>query len=173
MASKGLASRLWRDMATSSQSPYEIGRARAMRETGDFSYRNAFIAELAGQPAGGLVGYPLADPYPAEALNSASAAFRPMVELEAEAAGHWYVNVLAVYPEHRGTGVGAALLDHAGRLGRASPKGMAIIVFSGNEGAQRLYARLGYRVAGRRNFSGPPGFKGGGELLLLTKPHTV
>ena len=93
-----------------------------------------------------------------------------MMELEALAPEHWYVNILATYPEYRGHGVGAALLGHADGQGRAiSSSGMALIVASQHESARRLYARSGYSETARRPQVALPGISG--DWLLLTKKH--
>ena len=172
MASQGLASYNWRRMAEPGQAPFEVGRARAMRESGDFSYRNAHIAEIDGAVSGALLGYVIADPYDMTAIDNVPDIFRPLVELEAEAAGRWYVNVLAVYPEYRGKGIGRRLLDHADEIGRAAPKGMALIVAEQNQGALQLYRSAGYALVSRRRFTPPPGYRHEGDFLLLTKPHS-
>jgi ribosomal protein S18 acetylase RimI-like enzyme len=170
MASEGIASHFWSEMAEAGQSPFQIGRTRAMREEGAFSYRNAHIAEIGGAIAGALVGYPIADPVDLSGINDMGQFARDLTLLEAEAPGHWYVNVLATYPEYRGEGIGKALLDHADMLGRAAAaKGMAIIVASENEGAWRLYEKAGYRKKASRPLVAFPGFKRGGEWVLLTK----
>lgn len=56
------------------------------------------------------------------------------------------VDQLAVAPEARGRGVGTKLLEASEAKGRAMgmPK-MALSVISANEGAIRLYERMGYR----------------------------
>lgn len=172
IAAKGLASYNWRLMAEPLQSPFEVGRGRAMRETGDFSYRNGHIAEMDGVMAGGLVGYVIADPYDMSALEKVPTIFRPLAELESEAAGRWYVNVLAVYPEYRGKGIGRRMLQFADTVGRVAPDGMAIIVAEQNEGAAKLYRSAGYELVSRRPFAPPAGYHHEGDFLLLTKPHS-
>ncbi|MCW5715244.1 MAG: GNAT family N-acetyltransferase [Bauldia sp.] len=170
IAAQGLAVRMWQGLAAPGQSPLDFGRARALRETGGFSYRNAFLAEADGAVAGLLVGYPLMGG--AVDLSDVPPLVRPMTELEAEVPGHWYVNVLAVYPEFRGRGIGGRLLDHADAVGRAaSPVGMAIIVAASNDGARRLYRRHGYGQAGSRPSVPDPALHDPGAWLLLRKPH--
>ena len=172
MAGEGLASFFWSEMAEPGQSPFEVGRARAMRDKGSFSWRNAFLAELEGNVAGALVGYTIPEADPAEIAQMADVV-RPLGELEAEAPGYWYVNVLATYPEWRGHGIGTALLGKADQIGKnAGSVGMAIIVASENTGAVRLYERVGYREVTRRTVSRYPGSRLGGDWVLLTKPHS-
>jgi ribosomal protein S18 acetylase RimI-like enzyme len=149
-ASEGLALRVWSRLAGADGDAWAVGRERARRETGSFSYRNAFVLEAAGAAAAGLIGYPLPDA-PLAIAPDLPATFVPLQELENLAAGSWYVNVLAAYPEHRGKGLGTALLDLARakalKLGRP---GLSIIVSNANRGARRLYERCGYREAARR-----------------------
>ena len=59
IAAEGMASYMWRETAGIGESPVSIGRARALREEGGFSYRNAYMAEIDGEVAGTMVGYPL------------------------------------------------------------------------------------------------------------------
>jgi ribosomal protein S18 acetylase RimI-like enzyme len=170
IAGRGMPVRVWQGLAEPGQSPLEVGRARAMREQASFSYRNATVAEERREVVGALIGYVIV---PDETgLATMPPQFRPIQELENEAPGHWYVNVLAVYPEVRGRGVGGHLLREADRIGTATaPRGMAIIVDEANEGAHRLYRRHGYRIAATRPIVPVPGLQSGERWLLLTKPH--
>ena len=120
-------------------------RARAGREHGSFSYRNATIIEREGEAAGCLIGYAIADAPPALAPDT-PAMFRPLQELENLAPGTWYVNVLAVLPAFRNAGLGTELLRLADRTGRElGSRGLSLIVSDANTGARRLYERNGYR----------------------------
>ena len=83
--------------------------------------------------------------------------------------GHWYVNILATYPEHRGHGIGKALLTHAESVARTTEaRGMAIIVASENRAARRLYESVGYTEKARRP-SVAPADHHAGDWVLLTK----
>ncbi len=173
IAGEGLAGYFWSEMADVGQSSFEVGRGRAQRDEGAFTWRNAFVAEVDGDVAGALVGYKIPDIADPGDLEEAPPIVRPLAELEAEAPGHWYVNVLAVFPEYRGHGIGGALLRQTDALGKATaPAGMAVIVASENEGAVRLYERTGYRAKARRPMVPFPGYKRGGDWLLLTRPHS-
>lgn len=149
-AGEGLPLYLWGKMAEPGESAWEVGRRRAAREEGAFSYRNATVIEHAGECAGMLIGYDIPDqPEPIGA--DMPAMFVPLQELENLAPGSWYVNVLAVQPRFRNLGLGTRLLGRADEIGRARGKrGMSVIVSDSNPGAQRLYERCGYRVAAKR-----------------------
>lgn len=169
MASEGMASHMWREMGGEGESPTEIGRQRALREEGGFSYRNTWIADVAGETAGMLVGYVIPDDggHRADVPPLVSG----LVELEQQVVGFWYVNVLAVYSEFRRRGIGKILLELADRQGRESnAAGMAIIVASGNHPAHRLYRQCGYEFLARTKASSFPGSRSGDDWLLLTKP---
>ncbi|MCB1497085.1 MAG: GNAT family N-acetyltransferase [Bauldia sp.] len=173
IAGEGLATYFWGQMADVGQSPFEVGRIRARRDQGAFTWRNAHVAEIGGEVAGALVGYRIADDAADEDLSETSEIVRPLAELEALAPGRWYVNVLAVFPEFRGNGLGTLLLRKADEVGRRdAPAGMAIIVASENQGALRLYEKVGYRTIARRAVFPYPGNRRGGDWVLLTKPHS-
>jgi ribosomal protein S18 acetylase RimI-like enzyme len=169
-ASEGLALYLWTRMAGRDGDPWALGRERATRDTGAFSYRNAIIAEPDGHPVAGLIGYPLPD-RPEPIPDSMPAMFVPLQELENLAPGTWYVNVLAAHPEHRGKGYGAALLTVADRLAAdTGRRGLSIIVADTNTGARRLYERCGYSETARRRMVKEDWQHPGTDWLLLTKP---
>jgi ribosomal protein S18 acetylase RimI-like enzyme len=149
-ASEGLAFHIWTKVAGPNGNPWEIGRERARRESGSFSYRNAVVVENGDRVAAGLIGYPLPD-RPEPIPEGMPAMFVPLQELENLAPGTWYVNVLAAYPEDRGKGHGAALLGIAEQLAAdTGRRGLSIIVSDANRDARRLYERCGYREIDRR-----------------------
>ena len=168
-ASEGLALRVWTKLAGPGGDAWAVGRERARRETGSFSYRNAFVLEADGAAAAGLIGYGLPD-QPVPIAPDLPATFVPLQELENLAPGTWYVNVLAAYPEHRGRGYGGALLAVADRLAEdAGNSGLSIIVADTNTGARKLYERSGYREAGKRRMVKEDWQHPGTDWVLLTK----
>lgn len=146
IAGEGFACHLWQGLKQPGESALEFGRSRAMREQGGFSYRNSTIAEVDGEVAGVLIGYLQEDPYPVGDLSEVAEEIRPLILLEAEAPGSWYVNVLAVFPEFHRHGLGAALLkiadDFAAKSGADE---LSVIVGSWNKPAASLYLRQGYQ----------------------------
>ncbi len=149
-AGEGLPLYLWERMAEPGESAWDVGRRRAQRETGAFSYRNAVVAERGGRIVAGLVTYRVAEE--PEVIDAETPGiFVPLLELENMAPGSWYVNVLAVYPLHRGRGLGGQLLEiAAGQAREDGSRGESIIVSDANTGARRLYERVGYRYVDQR-----------------------
>ncbi|MCC6949061.1 MAG: GNAT family N-acetyltransferase [Bradyrhizobiaceae bacterium] len=171
IAGEGFGTHFWAQAAGPGESALDVGIRRAQREEGGFSYRNATVAESGGRIAGLLLGYPLADPYDAGDLAALPDMVRPLVALEAEAPGSWYINALATFPEFRGKGLGSLLLSEAEQIAReARCKQLSIIVADENEGAKRLYLRTEYTVVARRPLVAFPGFPHGGDWVLMTKP---
>ena len=80
-AGEGLPLYLWGKMAGSGESAWEVGRRRAARDTGSFSYRNATVVEADGRCAGCLIGYDIPDA-PAPIPEDMPAMFVPLQELE-------------------------------------------------------------------------------------------
>ena len=160
---------LWGKLASAGESAWDIGRQRAARETGSFSYRNATIIEHAGHAAGSLIGYvipEIVEPVPSDM----PAMFVPLQQLENLAPGTWYVNVLAVLPPYRSLGLGTEMLRLADNVGRENGcRGMSVIVSNANHGARRLYERLGYAEAATRPMVKEGWVNDGTEWVLLTK----
>jgi ribosomal protein S18 acetylase RimI-like enzyme len=170
IAGEGLPAHLWSASAEPGETPLDVGRRRAEREEGGFSYRNCCVAEADGRPAGMLLGYRQPDPYETADLADVPEVVRPLIELEAMAPGSWYINALAVLPEFQGRGLGARLLKLAEELARESGADtLSIIAAEENAGAYDLYLRNGYRAAGRRATVPYPGASHGGDWVLLTK----
>ncbi|MPZ37227.1 MAG: GNAT family N-acetyltransferase [Rhizobiales bacterium] len=168
-AGEGMPLYLWSKLADSGETAWDVGRRRAAREEGAFSYRNATIVEHEGYAAGGLIGYAISDdPEPVSA--DFPAMFVPLQELENLAPGTWYVNVLAVLPKYRSLGLGSQLLRLADETGyKLGKPGMSVIVSDANVGARRLYERLGYRETARRGMVKENWISEGREWMLLTK----
>lgn len=151
MAGEGMPFYLWEKMAEEGQSAWGVGRERAQRETGGFSYRNTVVAEPSGEVVACLVGYPLEDsPEPTD-YSDMPPMFVPLQQLEDMVPGTWYVNVLATYPKYRGEGYGRQLLSVAESLAvDTGRKGMSLIVADSNTGARKLYQRMGYTDVAQR-----------------------
>ena len=151
IAGEGLPLYLWQTMAEAGQSPWDVGRARAQREAGSFSYRNAILRLHSDAIVACLIGYPLDDsPAPTD-LSGMPPMFVPLQQLEDMVPGTWYINVVATHEAHRGKGYGRELLALADLQCRdLGKRGLSLIVANTNEGALALYRRTGYRELARR-----------------------
>lgn len=144
-AGEGLPHYLWSQMAERGETAWDVGKRRACRTEGGFSWCNAHLAEVDGGVAATLIGYPL--PEIPEAVDYATLPplFAPLQELEDLAPGTWYINVLAAHPEYRSRGIGTRLIGRATELARsAGCADLSLIVSDANPGARRLYERCGF-----------------------------
>lgn len=171
IAGEGLPAHLWSMLKAPGQSILEVGRERAARETGGFSYRNAVVAMVGGEIAACLVGYRLDDPYDLGGLDEMPELVRPLVMLESKAPGSWYVNVLATFPEFRRHGIGMELLGIAEQTAREEEApALSVIVAAENDRAARLYKAAGYEIRAAEPIFAFPGCPHGGDWVLMVKP---
>ena len=171
IAGEGMPQLVWEEMREPGETVWDVGRRRAQRGEGSFSYRNAMLAEVAGEVRAGMVSYGLAaepEPWSPEEVPPM---FRSLQELEDLAAGSWYVMVLAAFEGHRGQGLGAALLAHADVLARAAGRDAISIIVRDANRARRLYERVGYVEQARRAIVRTGGWDvEGKDWVLLVKP---
>ena len=168
-AGEGLASHIWARNIQPGETVRDLGRRRALREEGSFSYRNAVVADEGAGAISALIGYPLPDE-PETIGPDFAPMIVPLQELENLACGTWYINVLGTYPEHRGKGYGTRLIAVAEALSReAGRRGLSLIVPDANVGARRLYARSGFREAASRPMVKEDWENPGSAWLLLLR----
>ena len=170
LAGEGLPLRLWESMCEDGETAWDVGRRRAAREEGCFSYRHATMAEAGGQVAAALISYPQApEPQPID-YATMPPAFVPLQELENLAPNTWYINILAVYPDHRRQGLGAELMAVAEKQAAKHGKpGLSVIVSDANVGAKHLYLSIGYRQTAIRPQVKCDWSTDGTSWILLTK----
>lgn len=166
-AGEGMPEHIWQQMAAPGEDPWELGRRRQAAKAAD---GQIYVIDEGAGAIAGLTGYPVpAAPQPVP--DDMPAMFRPLQELENLAPATWYVNVLAVYPEHRGRGLGTRLLALAEDLAREAGLGaMSVIVADANHGAHRLYQRTGYHERARRPVHRDGWRTKTREWILLVKP---
>jgi len=172
MSSEGVARIEWEAEAavTPGATPLDIGTRVYAGESGDYSYRNCVMAEVTGDVAGMLLTFAMP---PADLLEKATAppfdgtdVFAPYKYLEAP--DTWYICGVALYPEHRGRGIGRQLLEIARRQAREHGYGQtSLVAFEQNSGAVRLYRRLGYREIARAPIVPHPLIHSTGDALLM------
>ena len=137
---------------------YPIFRELAGRELSQYSYRNALVATVDGEPAGAIVAYDGARlqelRVPLIALIKEQ--LGESLEIEEEtAAGEFYIDSLAVAPSFRGKGVGLRLL--AAMRDKAFDSGyenVGLLVDFDNPRAEKLYSSAGFKRVEETTFLG-------------------
>lgn len=144
-------------------------RAVLADDTQPVHFSKAWLAEIDGDVAGGLVGS-LILPDADHSTLIDSPALAPLAELETLMTGWWLVLAVGVYPEFRGRGVARALLDEADRLGRqAGAPGLFLIVEDNNAEAIALYRRAGFQAVDSRPWLPYGGWTGPSAWVLMSK----
>ena len=170
IAGEGIPAYFWQDSRQAGQDIEDVGAEKLKSENENFSYRNALIATIEEKIAGMMLAYKLEDEE--EDLDALPEFIRPLIELEQLVPATFYINMLATFPKYRNMSIGTTLMQRVDA--QALKKGCSttsIQVFDENEGALRLYLRLGYQIIDSRKViphSCHP-YKGG-EVLLLTRP---
>lgn len=171
IAVHGGMARAWAhdERAEGTHEPLEVGRLDMMDDA-EFGWRSVTMAEVDGEVAGMLLGYrepDVAGPIP----TNQPTFMRPINELEAVAAGTWFISMLGVHIGWRGKGIGSQLLDVAEvKSAETKAHGLALIVEDVNAGARRLYERHGYSVrTSRPMVKYPDGTAPGEDWLLMVK----
>lgn len=170
IASGGVAEYVWDTLAP--QYPgltlREIGTRRYAREEGAFTYKNCTVAELGGEVIGMLhafriEGEPGGTEEPHEPMDPV---LGPYARLEAP--GSYYVSGMAVFPEHRGEGLGTRMLEIAKEQARNREcRRLSLLVFERNEGAVELYRRNGFEIIDRAPVVPHDLIRYTGEVLLM------
>lgn len=173
IAGEGIPMGGWCEDVEDGRDPVSVGEERAVRPDSMFSYRNAILAEHDGQVAGMMLGFRIDRPTGQDwaALAKVPPPLRPVVELEYQMPGAFYINALAVFARFRDLGIGTRLLQAA--ASRATALGctrLAHQVFSGNRAAVRLYERNGFRQVDSRPLEPQPGHSSDGRVLLMVRP---
>lgn len=170
ISSDGVADYIWTGMAGPGENLLDVGARRYAREETDFSYQNVTVATVGEKIIGMIAAYamgPMEQPG-TEFDFDVDPVLRPFQILE-QPNSH-YVSGVAVFPEHRGGGIGSQFMQRA--FDEAHTRGLpqvSLIVFEQNVGAKRLYDRLGFREAMRETVVPHPLIHYAGDALLLVK----
>jgi len=126
-------------------------------------------AEVAACLIGGLPE----DLFDVSRLDEKADVFRPVVRLAAQAAGTWYIDVIASFAEFRGYGLGSKLLTvAASKAEETGAVGNSLVVGSWNAGAERLYRRCGFVPVAREPAILPDTYPQSGDWILMRRPLT-
>lgn len=130
----------------------------AEMEDTQYSYRNSLVAvDDTGEPLGAIVGYDGALLHPMREHFFAAA--RKILDLDMgdvddECDGEeFYLDTLAVLPEHRGKGIATSLLNAMVEKAHATGKPAGLLVEKNNHRARRLYESIGFVKVGDRPFA--------------------
>ena len=135
----------------------------AEREDTIYSYTKTFVAEAdpgegegSGEIVGAMCGYDGADyqklKQPIVDILGKDSAFAQLCETEA---GEYYLDSVGVLPEHRGKGIASRLFKaHFERAASQGHKVAGLIVDMDKPKAEALYARLGFKHVGFKDFFG-------------------
>mgnify|MGYP001818434013 FL=1 len=175
VSSDGVSLIEWTEAARAAggRTALDVGADMYTAEEGDYSYRNCMLAEVGGHRAGLLLSFPLHARDPADKVASppfdGSDVFAPFKYLEAPET--WYICGVAVLPDHRGHGIGTALMNIAGQLARDHGYDrLSLVVFEENVTALNLYRRLGYEVIDRAPIVPHSLIRCRGDALLMVAP---
>ena len=130
----------------------------ALLENSQYSYRNAFVAEINGKAAGAVVAYDGAELYPLRKTTLEIIYKHTAKELQMADetdSSEFYLDSLAVLPEYRGRGIGAQLiLAVKDRAFNEYNKNLGLLVDFENPDAERLYQSVGFERADVKDFLG-------------------
>ncbi|MDG3085029.1 GNAT family N-acetyltransferase [Vibrio hannami] len=170
LAGEGIPEYLWSGMVEDSESPFDVGKRRAAREEGGFSYKNARVIKLQDSVAGMIISYQLDDPYIIDNIEEFPDVVRPLVLLEEKVPGSWYINAIATKEEFRGRGVAHQLMIEAESKAKSfKARSMSLIVASENVAAKNLYLKLGYEKVHSLPVVEYPNSIHGGDWDLMIK----
>ena len=170
LAGEGLPEYLWSQMAEGNTPAMEVGAQRAAREVGGFSYKNARVRIVDNELAGMVLAYRQDNPYEMSDISEYPDVVRPLVELEAQAPGSWYINAIATREQYRRQGIGKRLMAYTEKEAlTAGCASLSLIVASENSHAKQLYESLSFEVVDSRPVVLYPGCAHGGEWLLMIK----
>lgn len=153
----------------------EIIERRFHVENSTKSYKNCWVAEHDGDVIGDLHAHPYDDMAddPTDDLvpEERFAVAEPFDHLDHAGVGTYHINLLAVYPQYQGRGIGTRFMEMA--RGQARERGfthMTLVSFEENSDAMRLYERVGFTVTARHPVVAHPLLHHGGDLVMLAAP---
>lgn len=172
MADEGLPQLFWAPRVTEGMDLWAVGAAdfRDMFRDGP---RGALIiaengADTGAAPSGGVWTYAM-DP-PGAPQDAPLPDLVPLRRLKARLVGDWYIDFLAVLPEHRGQGLGRLLLSGALDAARAAgARRIGLIALDSNATAQALYATAGFVAVASEPMVNAAWKTGATNALLMTR----
>ena len=170
LAGEGIPAFFWQQSQQPGEDLIDVGARNALSETENFSYRNVHLAVINSTVAGMMLAYRLPTAEEAEDLTEFPDFIRPLIELEQSVPDSYYINMLAAYPSFRNQGIGTTLMQTVDKLARRAGCSLSSLeVFEQNEGALRLYHKLGYRIIDERPVIEHPSHPYSGNIALMVR----
>ncbi|MCV6584177.1 MAG: GNAT family N-acetyltransferase [Marinibacterium sp.] len=150
MAGHGLPLHIWTLQARKGRSPWVIGRNRQAHLA---RLGQIVVADQGAGPFGAFTHHAIGPrDTPAPCDPQAPALTRPLMELERLLPQSLYLSSIACFPDHRNCGLGTQMLSCAAGLAQdLGHDRLSMIVADINDGARRLYGRLGFEEIGRHD----------------------
>ena len=173
ISSDGVAEIEWHEEAEKEHcDPLNIGERTYQNPQGDYSFNNTTILEKNGEVAGMLLAFGMPEAAPRNPENRPFAddknVFAPYIYLEEP--NSWYICGVAIYPQHRGHGLGTRLMELANEQAKKCGFSiLSLVVFEQNQGALNLYERLGYTVVDEAPVVPHPLIHYEGNALLMIR----
>lgn len=169
IAGDGLPLHTWDALIETGDSAMDVGQCCAVRSESAFSYHNADVALRHDRVLSAIISYPMKPlnlPAPSTGIPPI---FQPIVALENQAIGSWYINILVSYPDARRQGAASALLAEVqNRALEAGYTTLSLIVSNVNP-AQKFYEKQGFNEADRALMAKDGQDNAGQEWVLMTK----
>lgn len=142
MANDGPGHAIWKTMCEADETPEDLG-IRMMQNR--IASGEVVVVDQSGGPAAGLISAHQKPPT-AESPVHLPAPMRALDGLKQRAQDTWFITSVAVLPHAQGQGLGRRLLGLAEEMAvDAELDRTSLLVLEHNEGARRLYDKLGYR----------------------------
>jgi len=172
IAGHGLPSWLWYRAREKDgyHSVMEVGRERILSDDHVLSHSKMVAAKVDGALAGMLLDYALNEPNSDADIAEVGPVLAPLLRLENRVPGCWYVNMLAVFRQYRGMGIGRRLLEQSEKRAAAAAKREMGVIVEDDNPARRLYEAFGFEEAGTEPFSPFGGsLKKDGEWVVMRR----
>lgn len=142
VSSHGFASWLWHGAVLdgTTQTALEHGRNQMRHDNERAGWKDASLAEVDGEIAGVVIGH-LVDLAFADEV-APHPVFEPILALQKQVVGNWFIDSVGVYRHHRGRGIGRKLVDH--ELAHVAGRAVSLITESDNDVALGLYKSSGF-----------------------------
>jgi ribosomal protein S18 acetylase RimI-like enzyme len=130
------------------------------QEGNQYSFENTWIAEEDNQVVGSITVYDgaklqqLRQPVLSLLVEKYQRVVSPEKETEP---GEFYIDTIAVHPNHQGKGLGTQLLNFAiSQIVHQDGNVLGLLVDVNNSKAKNLYLRLGFQPVGTKQLMGHP-----------------